>query len=63
MGTVKGSGETGEDTADQDSEGIVEELAEEEGGSYWRERKPHLGVVVQMDESHQAWLEGRGTDC
>jgi transposase len=26
----------------------------------WRERKPHLGEMVQMDGSHHDWLEGRG---
>jgi transposase len=26
----------------------------------WRERKPHLGEMVQMDGSHHAWLERRG---
>ena len=26
----------------------------------WRERKHHLGEMVQMDGSHHAWLEGRG---
>ncbi len=26
----------------------------------WRERKHHVGEMVQMDGSHHAWLEGRG---
>jgi hypothetical protein len=26
----------------------------------WRERKPHLGEMVQLDGSHHAWLEERG---
>lgn len=26
----------------------------------WRERKGHLGEMVQMDGSHHDWLEGRG---
>ena len=26
----------------------------------WRERKAHLGEMVQMDGSHHDWLEGRG---
>jgi hypothetical protein len=26
----------------------------------WRERKHHLGEMVQMDGSHHDWLEGRG---
>jgi transposase len=26
----------------------------------WRERKQHVGEMVQMDGSHHAWLEGRG---
>ncbi len=27
---------------------------------FWRERKHHVGEMVQMDGSHHAWLEGRG---
>ena len=26
----------------------------------WRERKPHVGEMVQMDGSHHSWLEKRG---
>jgi predicted DNA-binding protein (UPF0251 family) len=26
----------------------------------WRERKPHVGEMVQLDGSHHAWLEERG---
>lgn len=26
----------------------------------WRERKHHLGEMIQLDGSHHAWLEGRG---
>ena len=26
----------------------------------WRERKPHVGELVQLDGSHHDWLEGRG---
>ena len=26
----------------------------------WRERKPHVGEMVQLDGSHHAWLEKRG---
>lgn len=29
----------------------------------WRERKHHFGEMVQMDGSHHAWFEGRGTEC
>ena len=29
----------------------------------WRERKEHLGEMVQMDGSHHDWLEGRGPEC
>jgi hypothetical protein len=29
----------------------------------WRERKSHRGQMVQMDGSHDAWLEGRGPGC
>jgi transposase len=29
----------------------------------WRERKPHLGEMVQMDGSHHAWFEQRAPEC
>ena len=29
----------------------------------WRERKGHLGEMVQMDGSHHDWFEGRGSEC
>ena len=29
----------------------------------WRERKGHLGEMVQMDGSHHDWFEGRGPRC
>ena len=29
----------------------------------WRERKPHVGELVQLDGSHHDWLEGRGPRC
>jgi hypothetical protein len=29
----------------------------------WRERKEHLGEMVQMDGSHHDWFEGRGLAC
>jgi hypothetical protein len=29
----------------------------------WRERKEHLGEMVQMDGSHHDWFEGRGPKC
>jgi hypothetical protein len=29
----------------------------------WRERKHHLGEMVQMDGSHHDWFEGRGPWC
>jgi transposase len=29
----------------------------------WRERKHHFGEMVQMDGSHHAWFEDRGTEC
>jgi len=29
----------------------------------WRERKEHLGEMVQMDGSHHDWFEGRGSEC
>jgi transposase len=29
----------------------------------WRERKPHVGALIQLDGSHHDWLEGRGPWC
>src|SRR5712675_316391 len=29
----------------------------------WRERKPSLGAMVQLDGSHHDWFEGRGPRC
>ena len=29
----------------------------------WRERKPHVGELLQLDGSHHDWLEGRGSRC
>jgi len=29
----------------------------------WRERKPHVGELIQLDGSHHDWLEGRGPRC
>ena len=29
----------------------------------WRERKPHVGELVQLDGSHHDWFEGRGPHC
>lgn len=29
----------------------------------WRERKEHVGAMVQMDGSHHDWFEGRGPRC
>jgi hypothetical protein len=29
----------------------------------WRERKHHCGEMVQMDGSHHAWFEDRGSSC
>jgi len=28
----------------------------------WRERKVHYGEMLQIDESHHPWLEGRGSE-
>ena len=33
------------------------------GHRQWRERKEHLGEMVQMDGSHHDWFEGRGPRC
>ena len=33
------------------------------GHREWRERKEHLGEMVQMDGSHHDWFEGRGPKC
>ncbi len=32
------------------------------GHRQWRERKGHLGEMVQMDGSHHDWFEGRGAE-
>lgn len=29
----------------------------------WRERKPHVGELLQLDGSHHDWFEGRGPRC
>ncbi len=29
----------------------------------WRARKTHVGALLQMDGSHHAWFEGRGSTC
>lgn len=29
----------------------------------WRERKPHVGELLQLDGSHHDWFEGRGPQC
>lgn len=29
----------------------------------WRQRREHLGELVQMDGSHHDWFEGRGPEC
>jgi len=29
----------------------------------WRERKAHVGELIQLDGSHHEWLEGRGPRC
>jgi transposase len=29
----------------------------------WRERKPHVGELLQLDGSHHNWFEGRGPRC
>ena len=29
----------------------------------WRERKAHVGELIQLDGSHHDWLEGRGPRC
>mgnify|MGYP001165943941 FL=1 len=29
----------------------------------WRERKAHVGELVQLDGSHHNWFEGRGSRC
>ena len=33
------------------------------GHRQWRERKGHMGEMVQMDGSHHDWLEDRGPGC
>lgn len=29
----------------------------------WRERKHHIGEMIQIDGSHHDWFEGRGLEC
>jgi hypothetical protein len=29
----------------------------------WRERRAHVGALIQLDGSHHDWLEGRGPRC
>jgi len=29
----------------------------------WRERRPHVGELLQLDGSHHDWFEGRGPRC
>jgi hypothetical protein len=29
----------------------------------WRERRSHIGEMVQMDGSHHPWFEDRGPAC
>ncbi len=29
----------------------------------WRERKHHIGEMIQIDGSHHDWFEGRGPEC
>ena len=29
----------------------------------WRERRPHMGELLQLDGSHHDWFEGRGPRC
>jgi DNA polymerase elongation subunit (family B) len=29
----------------------------------WRERRAHVGELIQLDASHHDWLEGRGPRC
>lgn len=29
----------------------------------WREQKPHVGELLQLDGSHHDWFEGRGPRC
>ncbi len=33
------------------------------GHRQWRERKSHMGEMIQMDGSHHDWFEGRGSRC
>ncbi len=33
------------------------------GHRHWRQRKAHHGEMVQMDGSHHAWFEDRGSRC
>jgi transposase-like protein len=43
--------------------GDWEKRRKRRGHRRWRERKHHLGEMVQMDGSHHDWFEGRGPWC
>lgn len=42
------------------AKGIWQRKREHKKHRQWRERKEHLGELVQMDGSHHDWFEGRG---
>ena len=42
------------------AEGLWQVRRKKRGVHSWRERKAHVGEMVQMDGSHHDWLEGRG---
>lgn len=43
-------------------EGIAYRKRKKRAHRQWRERKKHLGEMVQMDGSHHDWFEGRGPE-
>ena len=43
--------------------GDWKERRKRRGHRRWRQRKQHVGEMVQMDGSHHDWFEGRGPSC
>ena len=44
-------------------EGLWEQRRKRKKHRQWRERKHHLGRMIQVDGSHHDWFEGRGSEC
>lgn len=44
-------------------EGLWEQRRKRKKHRQWRERKHHLGQMIQVDGSHHDWFEGKGPEC